>query len=94
MLALFQSQGAPPWINALLWGFAFGTLFGLIPLCMGYLLGQPQLGRRGFVATVICGLIAGLYGVGPAAAGFGTRIYVAWRDARTESRNAVYPRDP
>lgn len=73
-------------------GFAFGVvggslivgaLLGLIPLVLGQYLGQTKLGRLGFLASVLAGFIAGIFGAVPVSLGFATTVYTRWRRSRT-----------
>jgi len=69
-------------------GFAFGAivgalvvgaLLGLIPLVLGQQLKQTTLGRSGFLACVVAGLILGAIAALPTCIGFCIAIWVRSR---------------
>jgi hypothetical protein len=98
MHALAQSHPAFWWT-----GFVFGAigaslmvgaLLGLIPLVLGNHLDQRRLGRIGFLASVVCGFLAGVFGALPVSLAFVVTIFVRWRRGRKLTPADVVGRDP
>lgn len=48
------------WIGVLTGGLVTGLLFGLIPLGIGFALGETKAAKRAFWASAVIGLIGGL----------------------------------
>jgi len=62
--------------------FILGGILGLIPLALGFVLKQGQLGFVGFLFCIALGFLTGLVGPVVAAVGFSVGIVVSWKHRR------------
>jgi hypothetical protein len=65
--------------------FILGGMVGLIPLLLGVILKQAQLGVVAFLFCIILGFLTGLIGPVVAAAGFVVGIIASWHRAKSGS---------
>jgi hypothetical protein len=73
---------------ALAASFILGGIVGLIPLLLGLILKQAQLGLVAFLFCVFLGFLTGLIGPVVAAVGFMIGIIASWNRARTRSKGS------
>ena len=64
--------------------FILGGIVGLIPLALGLVLKQGQLGFVGFLFCIVLEFLTGLLGPIVAAVGFSLGIVVSWNHRRPE----------
>lgn len=65
--------------------FILGGMVGLIPLLLGLMLKQGQLGLVALLFCIVLGFLTGLIGPVVAAAGFVVGIIVSWHRAKSGS---------